>query len=89
MITIDGSAGEGGGQILRPSLALSPVTGQAFRMEHSRAKCPKPGLVHQHLIAVDAARTAGCAEVAVAAVNSQRRGQKNWPVDALDSNCDS
>ena len=33
MITIDGSEGEGGGQILRTSLALSLVTGQPFRME--------------------------------------------------------
>ena len=33
MITIDGSRGEGGGQILRTSLALSLVTGQPFRMD--------------------------------------------------------
>jgi RNA 3'-terminal phosphate cyclase (ATP) len=33
MITLDGSQGEGGGQILRTSLALSLVTGQAFRMD--------------------------------------------------------
>ena len=38
MITIDGSQGEGGGQILRTSLALSLVTGQSFRMERIRAK---------------------------------------------------
>ena len=41
MITIDGSAGEGGRQILRTSLALSLVTGQPFRMERIRATKPK------------------------------------------------
>lgn len=45
MITIDGSEGEGGGQILRTSLALSLVTGQPFRMERIRAKRQKPGLL--------------------------------------------
>ena len=64
MITIDGSEGEGGGQILRTSLALSLVTGQPFRMERIRAKRQKPGLLRQHLTAVEAAKTVGCAEVA-------------------------
>jgi RNA 3'-terminal phosphate cyclase len=53
MITIDGSHGEGGGQILRTSLALSLVTGQPFRMERIRAKRQKPGLLKQHLTAVE------------------------------------
>src|SRR5579864_2627150 len=52
MITIDGSQGEGGGQILRTSLALSLVSGQPFRMERVRAKRQKPGLLKQHLTAV-------------------------------------
>ena len=63
MITIDGSQGEGGGQILRTSLALSLVTGQPFRMERIRARRQKPGLLRQHLTAVEAAKTVGCAEV--------------------------
>jgi len=63
MITIDGSQGEGGGQILRTSLALALVTGQPFRMERVRAKRQKPGLLKQHLTAVEAAKTVGCAEV--------------------------
>jgi RNA 3'-terminal phosphate cyclase (ATP) len=71
MITIDGSEGEGGGQILRTSLALSLVTGQPFRMERIRAKRQKPGLLRQHLTAVEAAKTVGCAEVAGAEMNSQ------------------
>jgi RNA 3'-terminal phosphate cyclase (ATP) len=71
MITIDGSQGEGGGQILRTSLALSLVTGQPFRMERIRAKRQKPGLLKQHLTAVEAAKTVGCAELTGAALGSQ------------------
>src|SRR6185503_15943515 len=63
MITIDGSQGEGGGQILRTSLTLSLVTGQPFRLENIRAGRQKPGLLRQHLTAVEAARTVGTAEV--------------------------
>ena len=68
MINIDGWEGEGGGQILRTSLALSLVTDQPFRMERIRARRQKPGLLSQHLTAVEAAGTAGCAEVTGAAV---------------------
>lgn len=55
MIIIDGSQGEGGGQILRTSLALSLWTQQPVRIEHIRAKRAKPGLLRQHLTAVQAA----------------------------------
>ena len=55
MITIDGSIGEGGGQILRTSLALSMVTGKPFRITNIQAKREKPGLLRQHLTAVNAA----------------------------------
>jgi RNA 3'-terminal phosphate cyclase (ATP) len=55
MLVIDGSAGEGGGQILRSSLALSLVTGAGFRIEGIRAGRKKPGLLRQHLTAVQAA----------------------------------
>src|SRR5437867_7015012 len=71
MITIDGSEGEGGGQILRTALALSLVTGQPFRIERIRARRQKPGLLRQHLTAVEAAKSVGCAEVSGAAINSQ------------------
>lgn len=63
MITIDGSFGEGGGQILRTSLALSLVTGQPFRIEKIRAGRKNPGLLRQHLTAVKAATEIGQAEV--------------------------
>jgi RNA 3'-terminal phosphate cyclase (ATP) len=59
MIVIDGSHGEGGGQVLRTSLALSLVTGKPFRIENIRAKREKPGLLRQHLAAVNAATQVG------------------------------
>jgi RNA 3'-terminal phosphate cyclase (ATP) len=71
MITIDGSQGEGGGQILRTSLALSLITGQPFRMENIRAGRKKPGLLNQHLTGVNAARTIGNADVVGAELGSQ------------------
>ncbi|HYJ85510.1 MAG TPA: RNA 3'-terminal phosphate cyclase [Pyrinomonadaceae bacterium] len=55
MLIIDGSLGEGGGQIIRSSLALSLVTGTPFRAERVRANREKPGLRQQHLTAVNAA----------------------------------
>jgi RNA 3'-terminal phosphate cyclase (ATP) len=55
MITIDGSKGEGGGQVLRTALTMSLATGQPFRIDHIRGGRPKPGLLRQHLTAVGAA----------------------------------
>ena len=52
MIMIDGSLGEGGGQILRSSLSLSMVTGKPFTIENIRAGRAKPGMLRQHLTAV-------------------------------------
>jgi len=70
MITIDGSEGEGGGQILRTSLTLSLATGQAFRLDRIRAGRQKPGLLRQHLTAVEAARSIGNAEAIGATLGS-------------------
>ncbi len=53
MITIDGSKGEGGGQILRTSVAMSAVTGREFRIENIRAKRKNPGIRPQHLNAIN------------------------------------
>src|SRR4051812_42841527 len=61
VITIDGSLGEGGGQVLRTSLALSLVTGKPFRIVNIRAGRKKPGLLRQHLTAVMAATQIGAA----------------------------
>ena len=55
MIEIDGSQGEGGGQIIRSSLALSAVTGKPVRLTKIRAGRKKPGLMRQHLTAAQAA----------------------------------
>jgi RNA 3'-terminal phosphate cyclase (ATP) len=55
MLMIDGSFGEGGGQILRSALGLAMVTGQAVRIEKIRAERERPGLMRQHLTAVQAA----------------------------------
>ncbi|RPH64248.1 MAG: RNA 3'-terminal phosphate cyclase [Myxococcaceae bacterium] len=62
-LRIDGSQGEGGGQILRTSLSLSMTTGRPFRIERIRAQREKPGLMRQHLAAVYAARDVCRAEV--------------------------
>jgi RNA 3'-terminal phosphate cyclase (ATP) len=72
VLTIDGSQGEGGGQVLRSSLALSLVTGRPFVIEKIRAARKKPGLMRQHLTAVLAAAEVGGAEVEGAALGSRR-----------------
>ncbi len=70
MIELDGSTGEGGGQILRSALTLSMITGQPFRIRNIRANRQKPGLMRQHLVAVRAAAAICCAEVTHADVGS-------------------
>jgi RNA 3'-terminal phosphate cyclase (ATP) len=57
MLHIDGSHGEGGGQILRTSLSLAAITRQPIRIDRIRAKREKPGLAIQHLTGVRAAAT--------------------------------
>lgn len=70
-IELDGSQGEGGGQILRTALTLSTITGKPFRISHIRAKRAKPGLLRQHLTAVLAAAEICTAEVEGASTGSQ------------------
>jgi len=55
MIEIDGTLGEGGGQVLRSSLTLSLLTGKPVRLTRIRAGRAKPGLRYQHRMAVQAA----------------------------------
>lgn len=71
MLILNGSFGEGGGQILRSSLALSLVTGVTFRIEKIRNRRKNPGLLRQHLTAVQAAATVGSAEVTGAFIGSK------------------
>ncbi|MBU4031996.1 MAG: RNA 3'-terminal phosphate cyclase [Candidatus Thermoplasmatota archaeon] len=53
ILIIDGSGGEGGGQVLRTSLALSAMTGIPLEVENIRANRPKPGLARQHLAGLE------------------------------------
>lgn len=71
-LELDGSRGEGGGQILRTALSLSMITGTPFRIERIRAGRKKPGLLRQHLTAVNAAR-----EICGAAVSGAELGSQN------------
>lgn len=84
MVHLDGSRGEGGGQILRTSLSLSLLTGRPFRMRRIRANRDQPGLRPQHLKAVEAAAALGRASVSGAHVGSHEltfRPQEYAPGD--------
>ena len=70
IVKIDGMRGEGGGQILRTSLALSMITGKPFRMTSIRSRRKRPGLMRQHLTAVRAAAEISSAEVEGDEINS-------------------
>ncbi len=70
MIEIDGSQGEGGGQVLRTSLALSIVTGKPFRLYNIRAGRSSPGLKKQHLTCVQAAAEISAARITGASLGS-------------------
>jgi len=71
MVEIDGSYGEGSGQILRTSLALSALTGQTLIIEQIRANRSQPGLRPQHLAAVKAIAQITRAEVEGAVLHSR------------------
>ena len=63
MIEIDGSFGEGGGQILRTALSLSAVLGQPVKVSNIRARRPKPGLAPSHVTSIEAVAELCDAEV--------------------------
>jgi len=96
MITIDGSRGEGGGQILRTSLALSTATGTPVKITNVRAGRKKPGLLRQHLTALSAAREISGAKVSGAELRSTeftfapgdvRPGEYRFAVGTAGSAC--
>ncbi|KDP85020.1 RNA 3'-terminal phosphate cyclase [Cupriavidus basilensis] len=70
MMEIDGSYGEGGGQILRTALSLAMVTGTPVHIANVRARRSKPGLMRQHLTAVVAAQAISGARTEGAAIGS-------------------
>ena len=70
MIDLDGSMGEGGGQVLRSALTLSILSRKPFSIRHIRASRQKPGLMAQHLKAVDAAAAISRASVTGAHLGS-------------------
>lgn len=71
-VLVDGSQGEGGGQILRTSLSLAVAMGRPFRIEGIRAGRKKPGLLRQHLTAVRAS-----AAISHAAVTGDEPGSQS------------
>ncbi|MEZ4363081.1 MAG: RNA 3'-terminal phosphate cyclase [Kofleriaceae bacterium] len=71
-LELDGSRGEGGGQILRSALALSVVLRRPFELAKIRAGRPKPGLRRQHLACVRAAAMLCGAQVRGDELGSQR-----------------
>src|SRR5689334_13250439 len=79
-LRIDGSHGEGGGQILRSSLALAIVTGRSVAIDNIRAGRKEPGLKRQHLAAVNAAAAICGGRVTGAAVGSRTVTLEPGPV---------
>ncbi|WP_296951399.1 RNA 3'-terminal phosphate cyclase [uncultured Massilia sp.] len=84
VLELDGAVGEGGGQILRSALTLAMVTGRPFRIRCIRANRPKPGLMRQHLVAVQAAAGICGATVDGAALGSQELAFRPGPVTGGD-----
>ncbi|KAB2894492.1 MAG: hypothetical protein F9K40_16540 [Kofleriaceae bacterium] len=96
LLIIDGSHGEGGGQILRSSLALALATGRPFRVVKIRAGRAKPGLLRQHLTAVKAAAEVSGADVTGAELGSReltfipgpvRAGSYTFPIGSAGLPC--
>lgn len=96
MLSIDGSQGEGGGQVLRTSLSLAAITGTAFHIEDIRARRARPGLLRQHLTAVRAAAEVCDAELEGAELGSRalrfrprrpRAGDYRFAVGTAGSAC--
>lgn len=73
-LVIDGSHGEGGGQILRTAATLAAITSRAMRIDRIRAGRPKPGMAAQHLTAIRAVAAVCGAELEGDSLGSQTLG---------------
>lgn len=71
MIEIDGSYGEGGGQILRTAVALASITSRDVKIFNIRSNRPQPGLKAQHMKAISTAAKLSDAEVTGLYIGSQ------------------
>jgi len=80
LLHIDGSHGEGGGQIVRSSLALALVTGRSVAIDNIRAGRKEPGLKRQHLTALNAAAEICGGRVTGAAIGSRSVSLEPGPV---------
>ena len=83
-VFIDGSMGEGGGQILRTSLTLACITGRNLHIENIRAARRKPGLAKQHLSCVQAACEICGGQCEGAAISSQVLDFQPGPIRSGD-----
>ncbi|GAG32979.1 unnamed protein product, partial [marine sediment metagenome] len=81
-VEIDGTFGEGGGQVLRTSLSLSLVTGRPLQITNIRGGRSRPGLRKQHLVCVQAARQICGAETSGDALGSKELTFVPGPVRA-------
>lgn len=79
-LTIDGSQGEGGGQILRIGMALSLLTGYGLHLVNIRARRERPGLQASHLAAIQAAEMIGQAKVVGAELGSSQVSFEPGPI---------
>lgn len=71
MVEIDGSHGEGGGQVLRTALSLSCLSGKPFRIYNIRKGRERPGLMPQHLMSIRAVQVLSGARVEGDSTGSQ------------------
>ncbi len=88
MITLDGSEGEGGGQVVRSALSLAMITGRGFRLINVRANRDRPGLRPQHAKAVETAAMLCGAEVRGGEVGSRELVFKPGPLAIRDLRLD-
>ncbi|MCU0671922.1 MAG: RNA 3'-terminal phosphate cyclase [Myxococcota bacterium] len=87
-LVIDGSAGEGGGQILRTSLTLSMLTGRPFAIDRIRGKRKKGGLLRQHLTCVNAAAAICGGKVDGATLGSPKLTFRPGPLRGVEKSFD-